>query len=70
MDTRPDYVALIIRMWREPSAGDGWVVQVEHIATGDQRYITSMDALFTYIRLQLFGRVSESSAGPAGEDGT
>ena len=52
----------MIRLWREPpgvaepSATDReWLVQVEHIPTGEKRYFASLEDLFAFIQKQAAG---------------
>jgi hypothetical protein len=58
----PEYTSFLIRLWREPPAslasqatGYEWLVQVEHISSGEKQYFASLDGLFAFIRAQLPG---------------
>jgi hypothetical protein len=55
VDTQPDYASFLIRLWREPHASRdaGWLAQAEFIPSGEQRYFTSLDELFDFIRAPL-----------------
>ena len=54
-----DYTSFLVRLWREPEldAGGGatvgeWLVQIEHIPSGEQRYFASLEECFAFIRAQ------------------
>ena len=57
VNANPDYVSLLIRLWREPAAErqaagaaqSKWLVQVEHIPSGEKRYFNSLEELFKFI---------------------
>jgi len=58
--SRLKYTSFLIRLWREPpssvelpTADQGWLVQVEHIPSGEKEYFTSLEDLFAFIRAQL-----------------
>jgi hypothetical protein len=55
VNAKPDYTAFLIRLWREPAADRDWIVQAEHIPTGERQYFASVDALFEFIRTRLPG---------------
>lgn len=48
----PDYTSFLVRMWRESDENGQWLVQVEHILSGDTKYCSSLEDLFEYLRLQ------------------
>jgi len=59
---KPDYTSFLLRLWREPqpeaegrAAGEDWLVQIEHIPTGEKRYFASLEDCFAYIRAQAIG---------------
>ena len=65
-----EYTSFLIRLWREPpasvapeAAGREWLVQVEHIPSGEKVYLASLEELFAYIRGQLPGQHAGKSAG-------
>ncbi len=56
---KPEYTSFLLRLWREPqpdaegrTANAEWLVQTEHIPSGDQRYFASLEECFAYIRAQ------------------
>ena len=58
-DFKPDYTSFLLRLWREPqpeaegrAAGGEWLVQIEHIPSGEQRYFASLEECFAFIRAQ------------------
>jgi hypothetical protein len=66
----PEYTSFLIRLWREPpaslapqAAGQEWLAQVEHIPGGEREYLTSLEALFAFIRAQLPGAPEKAHAG-------
>jgi len=68
-DFKPDYSSFLLRLWREPQPGaEGratsgeWLVQLEHIPSGEQRYFASLEECFAFIRAQAAG----ASARPGG----
>ena len=68
--SRPDYTSFLIRLWREPeldaegrAAGGAWLVQIEHIPSGEQRYFASLEECFAYIRAQVSGAFSKPDPG-------
>jgi len=48
----PNYSALWLRVWQEPSALEqtGWLVQVFTFADGQSRYFDSPERLFEFLR--------------------
>ncbi|NOZ72829.1 MAG: hypothetical protein GXP38_13120 [Chloroflexi bacterium] len=64
---KPDYTSFLIRLWREPQpevggsvAGGEWLVQIEHIPSGEQRYFASLEDCFAFIRTQTIGASANS----------
>jgi hypothetical protein len=60
--SKPNYTSFLLRLWREPSpevegraAGGEWLVQIEHIPSGEQRYFASLEDCLTFIRAQTTG---------------
>jgi len=56
---KPDYTSFLLRLWREPqldgegrAVGEAWLVQLEHIPSGEQHYFASLDDCFAFIRDQ------------------
>ena len=56
---KPDYTSFLLRLWREPqfdaedrAAGGEWLVQIEHIPSGEQHYFASLEDCFAFIRAQ------------------
>ncbi len=47
----PQYISFLVRMWRESDEEGEWIAQVEHIVSGEIKYCSSLDDLFTYLRL-------------------
>lgn len=65
-----EYASFLIRLWREPPASLAlkaaereWLVQVEHIPSGEKAYFASLEELFAFIRAQLPGAPTSSQAG-------
>ena len=59
-----EYTSFLFRLWRKPAgepsaACQDWLVQIEHIPNGEQRYFTSLEDLFAFIREQLPGSSQE-----------
>jgi hypothetical protein len=55
--SNPEYASFLIRLWREPpaslapqTAGQEWLVQVEHIPSGEKDYFTALEDCFAFIR--------------------
>jgi len=72
-----EYTSFLIRLWREPpaslapEAGDrDWLVQVEHIPSGERQYFTSLEELFDFIRAQLPGARETGETGRQGDGET
>jgi len=73
-DFRPDYTSFLLRLWREPqldgegrAAGGAWLVQIEHIPSGQQRYFASLEECFAFIRVQAVG-IPENAPSTQGSD--
>jgi hypothetical protein len=56
---KPDYTSFLLRLWRDagPERGgrageEGWLVQIEHIPSGEKRYFSSLEGCFAFIRAQ------------------
>ena len=71
MENPLEYTSFLIRLWRElpeatkPSVTDrGWLVQVEHIPSGEQAYFSSLEDLFVFIRGRLADLQAPRSNGP------
>ncbi len=63
-----EYTSFLIRLWREPqpesegrAAGGDWLVQVEHIPSGEKRYFVSLEDCFAFIHAQ-------ATSAPAGRE--
>ena len=48
----PQYISFLVRMWRESDEEGEWIAQVEHIVSGEIKYCSSLDELFTYLRMR------------------
>ncbi len=55
-----EYASFLIRLWRQPPGEDSavsqqkeWLLQVEHIISGEKRYFSSLDGLYAYLQEQL-----------------
>jgi len=76
MASNLEYTSFLIRLWREPPASvelpaaeQGWLVQVEHIPSGEKEYFTSLEELFAFIRAQLPGSRINKGAKEQGKRG-
>ncbi len=49
----------MVRLWREKTSGQEWLIQVEHIPSGEKQHFNSLDSLFTYIRTQVSEATNE-----------
>jgi len=65
---KPDYTSFLLRLWREPqpeseggASGGDWLVQIEHIPSGEKRYLASLEDCFAFIRAQVTGASAKSS---------
>jgi len=69
MQKSTGYTSFLVRLWREPPAlvepsvaECEWLVQVEHIPSGEKAYFTSLEEFFAFIRARAPG--SAVSNGP------
>ncbi len=68
MQKSTGYTSFLVRLWRElqpdteeHAAGGDWLVQIEHIPSGEKRYFASLEDCFAYIRAHASGAPAENS---------
>ncbi len=60
------YLSFLVRLWHAPEADRDWLVQVEHILSGETHYFSSLEELFAFVRATAEGLEAqdENTAGP------
>lgn len=47
--SKSDYISFLVRMWRDPEGESGWMVQIEHIPSGEKQHFISLAAFSNYL---------------------
>ena len=48
---QPEHLAFMLRLWKVRDDSEPWRASLENVRTGVKRGFTSLDDLFTYLRL-------------------
>jgi hypothetical protein len=50
------YHTFVVRVWQDASDRSGWLVRVQHIQSGEVRYVHSLEGLLDFIERRTGGR--------------